>query len=389
MATIDDIRNLHANVQSAGTRGQSSAAQVASGKGQGGTQAPAARGAGQAASPTPQPAGKRQAAVQVDWENGRVTQDGKDVTVVSAPKPGGQAVPDAEGVRPWMNYTDLFLRTTPAPPSKEELEREERKKRQERVFSAISDGISALSNLYFTTQYAPNMFSGRNTASQRTKDRWDKLEADREANMTAYINGLMRARQADMEQAGKERDWRLRLGIAQAEQGRKQEMHELDKALMDGKINEQQHKAGKAAIEEKYAPRLLGTKADQQQASAEASRASAEASRERAAKIRTERRSGGKTITLQFPDGTTEDVHIPKENWNETNITKLYWLLGGPKEVDSGTGGQTLGRKGGKKRNPTTHEMEQYIGRNLQIGNGNYRNMDEALKYLEGLQADE
>lgn len=330
---------------------------------------------------------------KVDWSTGRVTQQGRDPmaapVVVPAAKPAPAGTAQGTG-NPWLSFTDLFLRTAPAPPSAEELERQRRKERRDKTFAAISDGISALSDLFFTTRYAPNVAMPAATASERTRARWAKIAADQEAARQAYLKGLTGALMADREQAGKDREWRLKLGLAEAKEARDEEMHELDKQLMDGKITEQQHKAGKAAVEEKYAPALSESQVEQRRASASASRANAAASRERAAKIRTDRRAGGKTITLQMPDGSTESVHIPKENWNEANITKLYWLLGGKPEVDDGLGRTSQhGRRNSGKRAPTTEEMEQFIGRNLQVGNATIKNMDEALEYLEGLQADE
>ena len=144
-----------------------------------------------------------------------------------------------------LSYEDMFRQLNPyKPPTQEELEKERKKQRREQIFAAIGDGISALSNLYFTTQYAPNMYSGRNTASQRVKDRWDKLAADRNANMTAYINGLMRARQADDAYDDNERQWARQLGLdkikqqrdaaadarAEAEEERKKELHPYARA---------------------------------------------------------------------------------------------------------------------------------------------------------------
>ena len=361
----------------------------------------------------PQKQANATAAPHVDWGTGRVTDAGgrdamaRPESVPLQPQEGTAGQSPTPQVQPSrrLTYEEMFRQLNPyKPPTPEELEKERKKQRREQIFAAIGDGISALSNLYFTTQYAPNMYSGRNTASQRVKDRWDKLAADRNANMTAYINGLMRARQADDAYNDNERKWARQLGLdkikqerdkaadarAEAKEARDEEMHELDKQLMDGKITEQQHKAGKAAVEEKYAPALSESQVEQRRASASASRANAAASRERAAKIRTDRRAGGKTITLQMPDGSTESVHIPKENWNEANITKLYWLLGGKPEVDDGLGRTSQhGRRNSGKRAPTTEEMEQFIGRNLQVGNATIKNMDEALEYLEGLQADE
>ena len=85
------------------------------------------------------------------------------------------------------------------PPTDEELAKEKKKQKREQIFAAIGDGISALSNLFFTTQYAPNMYTGKNTMSERTKVRYDKLMKEREGKEKEYYEGLMRARIADEE----------------------------------------------------------------------------------------------------------------------------------------------------------------------------------------------
>lgn len=148
-----------------------------------------------------------------------------------------------------MSYEDMFKQLNPyQPPTQEELEKERKKQKREQIFAAIGDGISALSNLYFTTQYAPNMYIGTNTASQRTKERWDKLAADRNANMKAYIDGLMKARQADDAYNDNEREWERQLGLdkikqerdkaadarAEAEEERKKELHPFAKRKAEG-----------------------------------------------------------------------------------------------------------------------------------------------------------
>lgn len=196
-----------------------------------------------------------------------------------------------------MSYVELFNRLNPyQPPTTEELEKERKKKKREQIFAAIGDGISALSNLYFTTQYAPNMYSGQNTASQKTKERWDKLAADRNANMTAYINGLMRARQADDAYNANEREWERQLGLdkvkaardaaadarAEAEEQREKEMHDLNKQLRNNQITQAEYEAKKAEVEARYAPQLEQSKINRNKAAAGASNASASASRARA-----------------------------------------------------------------------------------------------------------
>ena len=83
--------------------------------------------------------------------------------------PAGGGIPQLAERQPrWVGYEEMFRRLSPYKPlTPEELERERKKERREKTFAAISDGISALSNLYFTTQYAPNMYSGQGTASQK------------------------------------------------------------------------------------------------------------------------------------------------------------------------------------------------------------------------------
>lgn len=196
-----------------------------------------------------------------------------------------------------VSYEEMFRLLNPyKPPTQEELEKERKKQRREQIFAAIGDGISALSNLYFTTQYAPNMYSGRNTASQRVKDRWDKLAADRNAKMTAYINGLMRARQADDAYDDNERQWARQLGLdkikqqrdkaadarAEAKEKRDAEMHDLNKQLRNNQITQAEYEAKKAEVEARYAPQLEESKIGRNRAAAGASNASASASRARA-----------------------------------------------------------------------------------------------------------
>ena len=196
-----------------------------------------------------------------------------------------------------MSYEEMFKMLNPYhPPTKEELEKEKKKQKREQIFAAIGDGISALSNLYFTTKGAPNMYTGANNASERTRVRWDKLAAERNANMTAYINGLMRARQADDAYNDNERAWARQIGLdkvkaerdkaaderAAAKEKRDQEMHDLDKQLRANQIDKAAYDAKKAEIEAKYAPQLEESKIGRNKAAAGASNASASASRARA-----------------------------------------------------------------------------------------------------------
>lgn len=121
-------------------------------------------------------------------------------------------IPAAAPIR--MSYTDMFTKLNPyQPPTQEELANERKKEKREKIFSAISDGISALSNLYFTTKYAPNMYRHENSQSAKTENKWEKLRANRDAQQNAYIRNLMAANQADDERKDKDRNWMRQLGI--------------------------------------------------------------------------------------------------------------------------------------------------------------------------------
>jgi hypothetical protein len=196
-----------------------------------------------------------------------------------------------------VSYEEMFRLLNPyKPPTQEELEKERKKQRREQIFAAIGDGISALSNLFFTTQYAPNMYRPAETQSEKTRKRWDKLAAERNANMTAYINGLMRARQADDAYNDNERAWQRQLGLdkikqerdkaadarAEAKEKRDQEMHDLNKQLRNNQITQAEYEAKKAEVEARYAPQLEQSKINRNKAAAGASNASASASRARA-----------------------------------------------------------------------------------------------------------
>lgn len=202
------------------------------------------------------------------------------------------------GVRPpRLSYEEMFRLANPNPiPSQGQLAAEKRKQKRQQVLAALGDGISALSNLYFTSQYAPNMFSAGKSKTSQLNDRFERLEKERQANMRAYIDGLARARQADDAYNDNQRQWERIIGLdkvkaerdkaadarAEAKEQRDQEMHDLDKQLMNNQITQSEYEAKKAEVEARYAPQLEESKIGRNRAAAGASNASASASRARA-----------------------------------------------------------------------------------------------------------
>lgn len=94
------------------------------------------------------------------------------------------------------------------PETPEEKAAREKREKREAVLSAVGDGISALSNLFFTTKGAPNSYDPRSSMSAAARARWDKLKAEREANLRIYNEGYMRATAMDRQDEKDERNWR-------------------------------------------------------------------------------------------------------------------------------------------------------------------------------------
>ncbi len=175
-----------------------------------------------------------------------------------------------------LSYTELYKKLNPyTPPTAEELEKEKKKQKRDQIFAAIGDGISALSNLFFTTQYAPNMYTGKNTMSERTKVRYDKLMKEREGKEKEYYEGLMRARIADEERDDRERKWQRQLGLDDynrirndAKEERDRQMFELNLQLQGNKISASEADAKRKGIEAKYAEELEKARLETEKAKA-------------------------------------------------------------------------------------------------------------------------
>lgn len=213
--------------------------------------------------------------------------------------PAGAEAPEAPQPKK-MSYFDMFQRMSPyKPPTAEELENARKKEKRDKVFAAIGDGIAALSNLYFTTKGAPNAFDPRNSLSAKARERWDKLNKEREENARYYMQEAMKAQALDDDRADKDRSYMQKLQndyrnylLKLSADNRAAELHDLDKQLRQGKINEQTYKAKKAEVEAKYADENQKSVIAKNKAAANASNASANNSNAQAAEHRRNVNSG-------------------------------------------------------------------------------------------------
>ena len=245
--------------------------------------------------------GNEQQPITVPYEPGKEPKDAVPVTKKAPlPTPAGAQPPEAKAPERKMSYVEMFRQMSPyKPPTAEELEKERKKEKRDKVFAAIGDGIAALSNLYFTTKGAPNAFDPRNSLSAKARERWEKLNKEREENARYYMQEAMKAQALDDDKADKDRSYMSKLQndyrnylLKLSADNRAAELHDLDKQLRQGKINEQTYKAKKAEVEAKYAEATQKSVIAKNKASAKASNASANNSNAQAEEHRRNVNSG-------------------------------------------------------------------------------------------------
>lgn len=176
------------------------------------------------------------------------------------------------------------------PETEEERKKRERREKSAKIVSAISDGLQALSNLFFTTRGAPNMYDHKE-ASQLTplQEKLEKLKAERQANADKYLQYSLKIGDAQNERAKTLREMEAeqeKQKLAREKAQREQEEHGWLAALQPDKQREQAGKATKAEqeavtakAEADNAPDLYKAKVDTEKARGEAQRASAASSR--------------------------------------------------------------------------------------------------------------
>lgn len=167
-------------------------------------------------------------------------------------------------------------------PTAEEQEREKKKEKRDKLFASISDGISALSNLYFTTQYAPNSYDRRASAVREAERRWQITKRDRDARINAYINNLMNAKKLDDADRERKRKWKYLLGEQKYKRDKdnrdfefKNKAEDNKQAIAIGKLDEttRSNKANEQLTEDKNNETIRNHKANESIAAAKFSEA--------------------------------------------------------------------------------------------------------------------
>ncbi len=119
-------------------------------------------------------------------EEQKLVQEQEQPTATPPPTLAEQAVVGTDRqiktIQDWMDMEGN------RPESDEERKKRERREKSKKIIAAVTDGIGALSNLFFTTQYAPNMYNyDKGSQMSATNARIEQLKADREKNADRYM----------------------------------------------------------------------------------------------------------------------------------------------------------------------------------------------------------
>ena len=247
--------------------------------------------------PEPAPKGTEAWTEQHSGENAPAPTESKPTpqTDVAPPADKGIGVSPQNNADAVMGYDQQIAALQEAanktkPETEEERKKRERREKSKKIIAAVGDGLMALSNLYFTTRGAPNMYDHK-TMSQQTplQAQLDKLKAEREANADKYLQYSLKIGDLQNDRAKTLREMEAeqeRRKLAREKAQREQEAHGWLAALQPDKQREQAGKATKAEqeavtakAEADNAPDLYKAKVDTEKARGEAQRASATASR--------------------------------------------------------------------------------------------------------------
>lgn len=139
------------------------------------------------------------------------------------------------------------------PETPEQRKKRERREKSKRIIAAVSDGISALSNLFFTAQYAPNMYNHeKGSMTTAVGKRLDQLKAEREKKRDQYLKFSLKLGDLETQRAATLRELQAqqeRQKLAREKAQREAEKHGWLAALQPDKMREQKGKADRAEQE--------------------------------------------------------------------------------------------------------------------------------------------
>lgn len=148
---------------------------------------------------------------------------------VTTTAPTTDATPSTEGEE-FRSYRDILAKYAPLT-SDEEKKKQMRRERRNAIIGALGDGLSALSNLYFTTKGAPDQ-GLKPGMTESAKKRMDDLRAKWQAEKDKYQDLMLKGLEMDREQG----NWLKSYELQKNEEERKQKTFEKELPLLEKKV---------------------------------------------------------------------------------------------------------------------------------------------------------
>lgn len=168
--------------------------------------------------------------VKTDVETPKITPKTTDTA------PSTDATPSTEGEE-FRSYRDILAKYAPLT-SDEEKKKQMRREKRNAIIGALGDGLSALSNLYFTTKGAPDQ-GLKPGMTDAAKKRMDDLRAKWQAEKDKYQDLMLKGLEMDREQGNFLKSYKLQKNAdKRAEKKFAKEMLMLEKemSVLDEKI---------------------------------------------------------------------------------------------------------------------------------------------------------
>lgn len=144
--------------------------------------------------------------------------------------------PATEGEE-YHTYRDILAKLAPQT-SDEDKKKQMRRERRKAIVSALGDGLSALSNLYFTTKGAPDQ-GLKPGMTDSAKKRMDDLRAQWQKEKDKYQELMLKGLEMDREQGNWVKSYELQKNAdkrADAEEDRKAKTFEQELPLLEKKV---------------------------------------------------------------------------------------------------------------------------------------------------------
>lgn len=144
--------------------------------------------------------------------------------------------PATEGEE-YHTYRDILAKLAPQT-SDEEKKKQMRRERRKAIVGALGDGLSALSNLYFTTKGAPDQ-GLKPGMTDAAKKRMDDLRAQWQKEKDKYQDLMLKGLEMDREQGNWLKSYELQKNAdkrADAEEERKAKTFEKELPLLEKKV---------------------------------------------------------------------------------------------------------------------------------------------------------